>query len=114
MALIEGARPERMLKQAKILYPDAKHTHIFLTIAQFVHLEVVKMVYSSVKGKNKIGLREILLVFLSLPSIAMDDETAKKIANALKEYPDEYAVLREKLEEMTSQLEHLSSTIFSK
>ena len=113
-ALIEGAKPERMLKQVKILYPDAKPTHVFLTIAQFVHSEVLKMVYSSVKGKNKIGLREILIVFLSQPSIAMDDDAAKKIATALKEYPEEYALIREKLEEMKNQLERVKSTIFSK
>ena len=107
MALKEGANPDKLLKQTKILYPKAKITHAFLEIAPSFHPEVVKMACSSVKGKGKIGVAEVILLYLSHPAIAMNAEPAKKITAVLKKYPDEYSKLKTAVEEMINRLSQL-------
>lgn len=107
MALLEGASPDKLLKQAKRLYPKAEAAHAFLEIAPSFHPEVVKMAYSSVMGKGKIGVAEVILLYLSQPAIALDAELAKKITAALKKYPDEYSKLKTAVEEMINRLNQL-------
>jgi hypothetical protein len=107
MAIMEGASPQKLLAQAKNLYPEAKTTHVFLEIAPFFHPEVVKMAYSSVKGKGKIGVAEVIMLYLSQPAIAMDTETARKITAILKNYPDVYSKLKNAVKEMINRLSQL-------
>lgn len=107
MALMEGANSEKLLAQAKKVYPEDKNIHVFLEIAPSFHPEVVKMAYSSVKGKGKIGVAEVILLFLSQPAIAMDAEPANKVTAVLKKYPDEYRKLKTAVEEMINRLSQL-------
>jgi hypothetical protein len=107
MALTEGASPERLLTRTKSLYPEAKITHAFLEIVPSFHPEVMKIVYSSAKGKGKIGVAEVILLFLSQPAIAIDDETVKKLTAVLKKYPDEYNKFKTAIREMINQLSQL-------
>jgi hypothetical protein len=107
MALMEGANPQKMLKQTMSLYPKAKATHAFLEIASSFHPEIVKKVCSSVKGKGKIGLAEVILLHLTQPAIAMDAEPAKKITAVLRKYPDEYSKLKTAVQEMINRLNQL-------
>lgn len=107
IALIENANPKKLLEQTKNLYPENKNTHCFLEIAPLFDPKLLRIAYSSLKGKDKIGSREIIILFLSQPSIAMDGETAKKLVTILKNYPDEYNKLKIAVQEMKSQLNQL-------
>ena len=98
---------QKLLQQTKSLYPEAKITHAFLEIVPSFHPKVVKMAYSSVKGKGKIGVAEVIMLHLSQPAIAMDTETAKKITAILKKYPDVYGKLRTAVQLMIDQLSQL-------
>jgi hypothetical protein len=107
MALMEGANSNKLLKQAKTLYPENKNVHWFLEIAPLFDPQVIKMAHSSLKGKDKLGVREIITLYLSQPSVAMDLKTAKKLTAILKKYPDEYKILKNAVKEMINQLNQL-------
>jgi hypothetical protein len=107
IALMEGASPDKLLEQTKILYPNAKTTHCFLEMIPFIHPEVTRMAYSSIKEKGKLGFIKVATLFLSQTAIAMDDETAKKLITILKKYPDKYNILKTKIQEMINQLNQL-------
>jgi hypothetical protein len=106
-ALMEGANPNKLLKQAEKTYPENKSIHCFLEIAPSFDPQVIRITYSSVKGKGKLGFREIIMLFLSQPSIAMDNETAKKLATTLKKYPAEYSILKNAVQKMINELNQL-------
>ena len=107
MALMEGVNPQRLLKRTKRLYPEAKTTHAFLEIAPSFPPEIVKMTYSSVKGKGKIGIAEIIMLYLSHPTIAMEPDTARRITKILENYPDLYSKLKTAVQEMINRLSQL-------
>ena len=107
MALMEDANPNKLLKQAKTIYPENKNVHWFLEIAPLFDPQVIKMAHSSLKGKDKLEVREIITLYLSQPSVAMDFKTAKKLTAILKKYPDEYSVLKNAVKEMIDQLSQL-------
>ncbi len=107
MALMEGANPKKLLIITQNLYPEAEITHAFLAMAPSFHPEVVKMACSSAKRKGKIGVAEVILMYLSQSAIAMDAENAKRIATTLKEYPDEYNKLKKAVQMMIDQLSQL-------
>jgi hypothetical protein len=107
MALTEGANPDKLLKQYKILYPDAESTHCFLEIASLIHPEVMKIAYSSIRGKDKLGTNEIIMLYLSEPSIAMDDKTAYEFTAILKKYPNQYNAFKNTAQKMINQLSKL-------
>lgn len=104
MALMEGASADKLLEQTKILYPDTKIIHSFLEITPFFHPQVMKLAYSTVKEKGKLGFAEVATLFISQASIAMDIETAKKLTLTLKKYPDEYKKLKMVVQLMIDQL----------
>jgi hypothetical protein len=107
MALMEGASSNKLLERTKILYPDAKIMHCFLEIMPFFDPEVIRMAYSNVKGKGKLGFIEVATLILSEAAMPMDIETGKKVATILREYPDEYAQLKMVVQEMINQLSQL-------
>ena len=107
MALMEGANPDKLLKQTKIVYPNAKTTHCFLETAPLINPEIVKMAYSSIKGKGNLGFREVATLFVSQAAIAMDIKAGKKLTAVLKKYPDEYRILKTAIQEMINRLSQL-------
>jgi hypothetical protein len=107
MALVEGANSKKLLKQTKTIYPENKTAHCFLEIIPLFDPQVIRMAYSSVKGKGKLGIREIIMLFLSQPSIAMDSKAAKKITFILKKYPKEYSIFKRTIQTMIDQLSQL-------
>lgn len=107
IAIMEGANLNKLLEQTKTLYPENKNAHCFLEIAPLFDPQLMRMAYSSLKGKDKIGSREIIILFLSQPSIAMDGETAKKLVTTLQKYPVEYNKLKNAVQEMKNQLNQL-------
>lgn len=107
MAVMEGASSEKLLQQTKSLYPDAKINHCFLEIMPFFNPEVMKMAYSTVKGKGKLGFVEIATLFLTQGTMPMDIETGKKVVATLRKYPDEYAKLKMAVQLMIDQLNQL-------
>lgn len=109
MALMEGACSDRLLEQTKNLYPENKSVHCFLEIVPFIDPEVMSMVYSSVKGKGKLGFVEIATLVLSQAAIPMDIEVAKKLTATVKKYPDEYNKLKIAFQMMINQLSQLIS-----
>jgi hypothetical protein len=110
-ALMEGANPNVLLELTKALYPSNKTVHCFLEIVSLFDPNVLRIAYSSVNGKGTLGVRELIMLFLSQPSVAMNDETAKKLITALKNYPNERSTLKKALEEMIKQLNQLSQLI---
>jgi len=109
MALMEGANLDTLLKQTKILYPNAETTHCFLEMAPLIGPEVMKVAYSSIRGKDKLGINEIILLYLSQPSIAMDDKTADEFIAILKKYPNQYNAFKNTAQKMINQLSKLIS-----
>lgn len=107
MALMEGANADRLLEQTKILYPDSKIIHSFLEITPFIHPQVMRLTYSTVKEKGKLGFAEVATLYISQAAIGMDFETAKKFALTLKKYPEEYSKLRMAVQLMIAQLNQL-------
>lgn len=107
MALMEGASSEKLLKQTKVLFPDLEIVHCFLEIMPFIHPEVTKMAYTSVKRKEKIEFVELAMLCMSQASVAMDIETAKKLTTVLKKYPDEYNKFKIAVQLMIDQLSQL-------
>jgi predicted transcriptional regulator len=107
MALMEGASSDKLLTQTKSLYPDEKIVHCFLEMMPFIDPEVTRMAYSSVKGKGKFGFIEVATLFLSQAAMPMDIETAKKLKNVLKKYPDQYTMLKLAIQTMIDQLSQL-------
>jgi hypothetical protein len=73
----------------------------------YIDSEVLKMAYSSVKGKEKIGFVKVATMFIAQASIGMDIETAKKFASTLKKYPQEYALLKIAVQTIIEQLKQL-------
>lgn len=110
-ALIEGANSYKLLEQTKRIYPENENIHCFLEIAPLFDPQVLRITYSSVKGKGKLGFREIIMLFLSQPSIAMDAEKTKKLTTILKKYPDEYNILKNAVQEMINQLKQLQTSL---
>ena len=104
---MEGASSDKLLEETKILYPEAKIIHCFLEIMPFFDPEVIRMAYSNVKGKGKLGFIEVATLILSEAAMPMDIETGKKVATILKKYPDEYAQLKMVVQEMINQLSQL-------
>ena len=109
MAMMEGASSEKLLKQTKILYPDAEIIHCFLEMMPFIDPEVMKMSYASVKGKGKFGFIEVATLFLSQAAMPMDIETAKELKKVLKKYPVQYNMLKLAIQTMIDQLSELVS-----
>ena len=107
MALMESANPDKLLKQTKILYPNAENTHFFLEIAPLIHPEVMKIAYSSIRGRDKLGINEIIILYLSQPSIAIDDKTANDFIATLKKYPNQYTIFKNTAQKMINQLSKL-------
>jgi hypothetical protein len=107
MALMEGADPDNLLKQHKILCPDAEGTHFFLEVASLIHPEVMKIVYSSIRGRDKLGINEIIILYLSQPSIAIDDKIANEFIATLKKYPNQYTMFKNTAQKMINQLSKL-------
>ena len=107
MALMESANPDKLLKQTKILYPNAENTHCFLEIAPLIHPEVMKIAYSSIRGRDKLGINEIIILYLSQPSIAIDDKTANDFIATLKKYPNQYTMFKNIAQKMINQLSKL-------
>jgi hypothetical protein len=107
MALMEGANAKKLLERTKSLCPDAEITHCFLEIMPLFDPEVVKMAYSNVKGKGKLGPIEVVTLILSGAAMPMEIETGKKVAAILKKYPVQYALLKNAVELMIEQLKQL-------
>lgn len=110
-ALIIGVNPNKLLEQAKKTYPENKNIHCFLEIAPLFDPQVIKITSYSVKKKDKLGFREIMMLFLSQPSIAMDSETAKKLTTTLKKYPDAHNTLKNAVQVMIDQLKQLQTSL---
>jgi len=85
----------------------AKIAHCFLEIMPLIHPAVIKMAYSNVKEKSKIGFAEFLTLAVSQTAVGMDIETAKKLTATLKKYPNEYAQLKMAIQLMIDQLSQL-------
>ena len=107
MALLEGSNPDKLLRQTKILYPNAENTHFFLEIAPLIHPEVMKIAYSSIRGKEKLGIKEIITLYLSQPSIAIDGKTANEFIVTLKKHPNQYNSFKNTAQKMINQLSKL-------
>jgi hypothetical protein len=108
MALLENANSEKLLEQTKVLYPDNTVYHCFLEMMPFIHPEITRMAYSSVKGKGKLGFSELSKLCLAqAASILIDAETAKNLTAILKKYPEEYSKLKTAVKSMIDQLSQL-------
>jgi hypothetical protein len=107
MALMEGANVDKLLEQTRSLFPDAEITHCFLEIMPLFDPEVIKMAYSNVKGKGKLGTIEVVTLILSGAAMPMEVETGKEVATILKKYPVQYALLKNAVELMIEQLKQL-------
>lgn len=93
-ALLEGANYKKLSNQAKSLHPNDRNLHLFLDIEPHVDHQILKMIYSSVKGKKKLDVLDVInLLFIQAPN-AMEIENAEKIAATLQKYPDEYNLLK--------------------
>ena len=109
MAMMEGASSKKLLEQTRTLYPEAKIIHCFLEMMPFIDPEVTKMAYSNVKGKGKLGFIEVASLFLSQAAVPMEIETAKQLTTVLKNYPEQYSILKEAIKTMIDQLSQLIS-----
>lgn len=107
LALLECASSEKLLRQTQILYPEVKIMHCFLEIMPFFDPEVVKMAYSSVKGKGKLEPVEVAQLILSGAAMPMDVETGKKVAATLKKYPQQYEALKIAIQFLIDQLKQV-------
>ena len=107
MALMEGASADKLQEQTRILYPEAKIIHCFLEIMPFFDPEVIKMAYSSVKGKGKLEPVEVAQLILSGAAMPMDVETGRKVAATLKKYPEQYKALKIAIQFLIDQLKQV-------
>ncbi|MDG6223511.1 MAG: hypothetical protein QCH99_09665 [Candidatus Bathyarchaeota archaeon] len=107
MALMEGANFDRLLEQAKILYPDAKTLHCFLEIMPYTKPELLKLGYSIIKGKKEVGMSELATLTFSKSANQMSAEDGKKFVATLEKYPEEYKEFKTKIQSAIDQLSQL-------
>lgn len=105
-AIMEGCNTNKLLEQAKGVYPSAEIAHCFLEIMPVLDPEVKRIFFSSIKGKGKIGLLDLATLSLSQASIP-DVETVKRFTQTLKKYPNQYQQLRQAVLLMIEQLKQL-------
>jgi hypothetical protein len=107
-AVMEDANSAaKLLATTKRLFPDNKTAHLFLEIATSFHPEVMKIALASVKAKHKLGLAEILMLYLAQPEIAGSEQALEKFTDTLEKYPDEYSRLKTAAQLMIETLSKL-------
>lgn len=73
----------------------------------FIQPEIIKMSYSNVKVKEKIGFNELAILCLSQTAFGMDIETGKNLSKIFKKYPNEYEQFKKAVQIMINQLNQL-------
>jgi hypothetical protein len=109
IALMEGTSADKLLEKTRTLYPDAKVTHCFLQIMPLFDPAVIRMAHSNVKGKGKLGSIELVQLILSGAALPMEMETGQAIVKVLKDYPEQYELLKISVKFMIDQLSQLIS-----
>jgi hypothetical protein len=109
-AIMEGVDSSKLLSQTKAIYPDAEYAHCFLQIMPFFDPVFVKMAYANAKGKGSLSFREIANLILAGAMMPIEVEDGKRIAEILKQYPEQYEKMKAAIELAKTQLGKLMET----
>lgn len=104
-ALIEGANPTTLLEKAVKTYPDNENLHLLLGMAPFTGIEVFRMAFSTIRNKGQLEQSDMDTIILTVAQRNLSTEQCNQFLRMLREHPDEYERVTEKIKRLAELLE---------
>ncbi|NLE05044.1 MAG: hypothetical protein GX638_09625 [Crenarchaeota archaeon] len=109
LAMLEGANPEFLLQESKVLFPELKFVHCFLESVPKLEPFVLRVARSVVKDKGSLDFADVATIFMSQSTTQVSLESMKAFASTLKKYPNEYSQLKTIIQVVIAQLNQMIS-----
>jgi DNA-binding MarR family transcriptional regulator len=109
LALIEGAKPRKVLERTREMYPENKLLHLMIEITPILGTAMHKIGYSSLSTKGKLDETDKSAMMSSQLQKELSLEQIKELFTIMEKYPEQVGDIQAKIEEMLEKMKKVES-----
>jgi DNA-binding PadR family transcriptional regulator len=104
LALIEGARPKKVLDRTKEVYPENKLLHLIIEITAILGTSMHKIAYSAVSTKGKLEQDDKSAMMSAQLQKELSLEQIQELLAIMRKYPEQVGDMQTKIMEMIEKI----------
>ena len=104
LALIEGAKPKKVLDRTREVYPENKLLHLIIEMTAILGTSMHKIAYSAVATKSKLEQDDKTAMMSAQLQKGLSLEQIQELLAIMRKYPEQVGDMQAKIEEMMEKI----------
>jgi predicted ArsR family transcriptional regulator len=109
LALIEGAKPKKVLDRTKEVYPENRLLHLIIEITAILGTSMHKIAYSAVSAKGKLEQDDKSAMVSAQLQKELSLEQIQELFAIMRKYPEQVGDTQKKIMEMIEKIKKVES-----